>query len=112
MLAAKTKLIPNLAKTNRHLAKAGLHLLSGVFTNFGWSNHPSSKSIATKERLITGKIRTANIPRGNLKKSAEVCMEIPKKLISYLNEEKVSYDVLYHAEAFTAQTIATAEHVK
>ena len=39
-------------------------------------------------------------------------MEIPKKLISYLNEKKVNYEVLHHAEAFTAQTIAAAEHVK
>jgi Ala-tRNA(Pro) deacylase len=39
-------------------------------------------------------------------------MEIPKKLISYLNEKKVTYEILHHPEAFTAQTIAAAEHVK
>jgi len=39
-------------------------------------------------------------------------MEIPKKLISYLNEKKVPYEILHHPEAFTAQTIAAAEHVK
>lgn len=39
-------------------------------------------------------------------------MEIPKKLISYLDEKKVNYEVLHHAAAFTAQTIAAAEHVK
>jgi Ala-tRNA(Pro) deacylase len=39
-------------------------------------------------------------------------MEIPRKLISYLNEKKVPYEILHHPEAFTAQTIAAAEHVK
>jgi Ala-tRNA(Pro) deacylase len=39
-------------------------------------------------------------------------MEIPKKLISYLNEKRVPYEILHHPEAFTAQTIAAAEHVK
>jgi Ala-tRNA(Pro) deacylase len=39
-------------------------------------------------------------------------MEIPKKLVSYLNEKKVPYEILHHPEAFTAQTIAAAEHVK
>lgn len=39
-------------------------------------------------------------------------MGIPKKLISYLNEKKVAYEILHHPEAFTAQTIAAAEHVK
>jgi Ala-tRNA(Pro) deacylase len=39
-------------------------------------------------------------------------MEIPRKLISYLNEKKVPYEILHHPEAFTAQTIAEAEHVK
>ncbi len=39
-------------------------------------------------------------------------MEIPSKLISYLNEKRVSYEVLHHPEAFTAQTVAAAEHVK
>ncbi len=39
-------------------------------------------------------------------------MEIPNKLINYLNEKKVSYEILHHPEAFTAQTIAAAEHIK
>lgn len=39
-------------------------------------------------------------------------MEIPQKLISYLNEKKVPYEILHHPEAFTAQTIAAAEHIK
>jgi Ala-tRNA(Pro) deacylase len=42
----------------------------------------------------------------------EVFMEIPNKLINYLNEKKISYEILHHPEAFTAQTIAAAEHVK
>ena len=39
-------------------------------------------------------------------------MAIPEKLVSYLNDKKVSYEILYHPEAFTAQTIAAAEHIK
>ena len=39
-------------------------------------------------------------------------MEIPNKLISYLNEKKIGYEILHHPEAFTAQTVAAAEHVK
>jgi hypothetical protein len=39
-------------------------------------------------------------------------MEIPKKLIDFLNENKVTYEILHHPEAFTAQTIAAAEHIK
>jgi Ala-tRNA(Pro) deacylase len=39
-------------------------------------------------------------------------MEIPTRLIKFLNESKVSYEILHHPEAFTAQTIAQAEHVK
>jgi Ala-tRNA(Pro) deacylase len=39
-------------------------------------------------------------------------MEIPNKLISYLNEKKVGYQILHHREAFTAQTIAAVEHIK
>ena len=39
-------------------------------------------------------------------------MEIPKKLINFLNENKVTYEILHHPEAFTAQTIAAAEHIK
>jgi Ala-tRNA(Pro) deacylase len=39
-------------------------------------------------------------------------MEIPEKLISYLNQKKVGYEILHHPEAFTAQTIAAAEHIK
>src|SRR5205809_87364 len=39
-------------------------------------------------------------------------MEIPKRLIDSLNENKVSYEILHHPEAITAQRIAQAEHVK
>ena len=39
-------------------------------------------------------------------------MEIPKQLIECLKENKVSYEVLTHPEAVTAQRIAQAEHVK
>jgi Ala-tRNA(Pro) deacylase len=39
-------------------------------------------------------------------------MEIPKRLIDCLDGNKVSYEVLHHPEAVTAQRIAQAEHVK
>jgi Ala-tRNA(Pro) deacylase len=39
-------------------------------------------------------------------------MEIPRRLIECLDENKVRYDVLHHPEAVTAQRIAQAEHVK
>jgi Ala-tRNA(Pro) deacylase len=39
-------------------------------------------------------------------------MAIPEKLVSYLNDNKVAYEILHHPEAFTAQTIAEAEHIK
>jgi Ala-tRNA(Pro) deacylase len=39
-------------------------------------------------------------------------MEIPKQLIDCLAGNKVSYEVLHHPEAVTAQRIAQAEHVK
>jgi Ala-tRNA(Pro) deacylase len=39
-------------------------------------------------------------------------MEIPRRLIECLNENKVRYEVLRHPEAVTAQRIAQAEHVK
>jgi len=39
-------------------------------------------------------------------------MEIPKRLIDCLNENKVHYEILQHPEAVTAQRIAQAEHVK
>jgi Ala-tRNA(Pro) deacylase len=39
-------------------------------------------------------------------------MEIPKRLIECLDQNKVSYKVLHHPEAVTAQRIAQAEHVK
>ena len=39
-------------------------------------------------------------------------MEIPKQLIDCLNQNKVQYEILHHAEAVTAQRIAQAEHVK
>ncbi len=43
---------------------------------------------------------------------SEAIMEIPKRLIDCLNENKVPYEVLHHAEVVTAQRIAEAEHVK
>lgn len=39
-------------------------------------------------------------------------METPKQLIDCLNQNKVQYEILHHAEAVTAQRIAQAEHVK
>jgi len=39
-------------------------------------------------------------------------MEIPKRLIDCLNENKATYEILRHPEAVTAQRIAQAEHVK
>lgn len=39
-------------------------------------------------------------------------MKIPKRLIECLGENKVSYEILQHPEAVTAQRIAQAEHVK
>ena len=39
-------------------------------------------------------------------------MEIPKRLIDCLNENKVRYEILHDPEAVTAQRIAQAEHVK
>ncbi|HEU0208627.1 MAG TPA: YbaK/EbsC family protein [Candidatus Udaeobacter sp.] len=39
-------------------------------------------------------------------------MEIPKRLIDFLNENKVDYEILHHVEAVTAQRIAEAEHIK
>src|SRR5215217_1575189 len=44
--------------------------------------------------------------------SSEMPMEIPKQLIDCLNQNKVSYEILRHSEANTAQRIAQAEHVK
>src|SRR5439155_7392001 len=44
--------------------------------------------------------------------STEVPMEIPKQLIDCLDQNKVQYEILHHAEAVTAQRIAQAEHVK
>lgn len=39
-------------------------------------------------------------------------MQIPQKLISFLNDRKIGYEILHHPEAFTAQTLAAAEHIK
>jgi Ala-tRNA(Pro) deacylase len=39
-------------------------------------------------------------------------MAIPKTIIDFLNQSKIAYEVLHHPKAFTAQTIAQAEHVK
>jgi Ala-tRNA(Pro) deacylase len=39
-------------------------------------------------------------------------MEIPKRVINCLKENKAHYEILRHPEAVTAQRIAQAEHVK
>ena len=39
-------------------------------------------------------------------------MNIPKRLIDCLDENKANYEILRHPEAITAQRIAEAEHVK
>jgi Ala-tRNA(Pro) deacylase len=39
-------------------------------------------------------------------------VNIPKRLIDCLEKNKISYEILRHPEAFTAQRIAQAEHVK
>ena len=39
-------------------------------------------------------------------------MNIPKRLIDCLDENKVDYEILRHPEAVTAQRTAEAEHVK
>ncbi len=39
-------------------------------------------------------------------------MQISKRLIDCLKENKTNYEILRHAEAVTAQRIAQAEHVK
>jgi Ala-tRNA(Pro) deacylase len=37
---------------------------------------------------------------------------IPTKLIEFLDQNKVRYEILHHPEAFTAQELAAIEHVK
>src|SRR5271155_1203901 len=39
-------------------------------------------------------------------------MGVPARLIEFLNQNKVRYEVLHHPEAFTAQELAAIEHVK
>jgi len=39
-------------------------------------------------------------------------MQLPKRLVDCLNENKLQYEVLHHPETITAQRIAEAEHVK
>ena len=39
-------------------------------------------------------------------------MQIPKQLINCLNESGVSYEILQHPEAMTAQRVAQVEHIK
>ena len=39
-------------------------------------------------------------------------MSVPTRLIDFLNQNKVRYEVLHHPEAFTAQELAAIEHVK
>ena len=39
-------------------------------------------------------------------------MGIPTRLISFLDESKVRYEILHHPEAFTSHELAAIEHVK
>lgn len=39
-------------------------------------------------------------------------MELPAKLIAFLNQSNVRYEVIHHPAAFTAQELAALEHVK
>src|SRR5206468_4359252 len=39
-------------------------------------------------------------------------MGIPARLIEFLDQNKVGYEILHHPEAFTAQELAAIEHVK
>jgi Ala-tRNA(Pro) deacylase len=39
-------------------------------------------------------------------------MQIPKQLIDCLNESGVSYEILQHPQAVTAQRVAQVEHIK
>ena len=39
-------------------------------------------------------------------------MQIPKQLINCLNESGISYEILQHPEAVTAQRVAQVEHIK
>ncbi len=39
-------------------------------------------------------------------------MGVPARLMEFLNQSKVRYEVLHHPEAFTAQELAAIEHVK
>ena len=39
-------------------------------------------------------------------------MEVPAKLVEFLNQSKVRYQLIHHPEAFTAQELAAIEHVK
>ncbi|WP_218079854.1 aminoacyl-tRNA deacylase [Anthocerotibacter panamensis] len=39
-------------------------------------------------------------------------MEIPTRLLQLLNEHQISYEVLHHPAAYTAQELAALEHIK
>jgi len=39
-------------------------------------------------------------------------MGVPARLIEFLDQSKVRYEVVHHPEAFTAQELAAIEHVK
>jgi Ala-tRNA(Pro) deacylase len=39
-------------------------------------------------------------------------MEIPQRLLTFLNQSQVKYQILHHPEAFTAQELAAIEHVQ
>src|ERR1041385_1776670 len=39
-------------------------------------------------------------------------MSVPTKVIEFLDQNHVRYEILHHPEAFTAQELAAVEHVK
>lgn len=64
---------------------------------------PTVCSLETADRDYSG---------GNESKSKEVSeMDCRERLESYLNENKVAFEVMTHAETFTMQEVAAALHV-
>jgi Ala-tRNA(Pro) deacylase len=57
-----------------------------------------------------GPPRTIRVARGEPREWKP--MNIPKRLIECLTKNNVRYEILHHTEAFSAQRIAEAEHVK
>jgi Ala-tRNA(Pro) deacylase len=39
-------------------------------------------------------------------------MAIPTRLVDFLNQNRVAYEIIHHPEAFTAQELTAIEHVK